>query len=339
MRPFPARALIVLAVACTAAAAEAPYRLAREIPIGGTGGWDYITVDAGAHRLYVSHATHVVVVDVDSGKVVGDIPDTPGVHGFALAPDLGRGFTSNGRDNSSTIIDLKTLAPLGKVATGANPDAILYEPVRHEVYTFNGRGQSATVFEAQTGKVVATIELQGKPEAPAFDRDTNRIYVNLEDKAVVAVIDAAAHALVTTWPLNGCDEPTGLAFDAAHRRIFSVCANKVMIAVDSRSGKVVGQAPIGGRADGAAFDPGTGHVFSSNGEGSLTVAKWENDALTVVQTLQTQPSARTIALDPETHQVFLPAATMGAAPEGQRAQPLPDTFRVLVVGPAAASPR
>ena len=336
MRTFLIGALMASAGLCATTAAEGPYRLVKEIPLGGSGGWDYISVDAGAHRIYVTHGTHIVVADVESGKVVGDIPDTAGVHGFALAPDLGLGFTSNGRDNTSTTVDLKTLKPVRTVPTGANPDAILYEPVRHEVYTFNGRGQSATVFDARTGNVVATIELQGKPEAPAFDVETGRIYVNIEDKGTVAVIDAVKHALITTWPLTGCEEPTGLAFDAAHHRLFSVCANKVMIALDSQSGNVVGQAPIGARTDGAAFDPGTGYIFSSNGEGTLTVAKWEGQGITVVQTVKTQASARTLALDPDTHQVFLPAATMGAAAEGQRPQAVPDTFKVLVLGTTGA---
>ena len=218
MRRFLVGALVVVVGVVAMRAADGPYRLVKEIQIGGAGGWDYITADAGAHRVYVSHATHVVVADVETGKVVGDIPDTAGVHGIALAPDLGRAFTSNGRDNSSTIVDLKTLAEVGKVTTGENPDAILYEPVHHEVYTFNGRGQSATVFDGKTGTVVATISLQGKPEAAAFDRDTNRLYVNIEDKAIVTAIDVVKHAVAATWPLTGCEEPSGLAFDAAHHR-------------------------------------------------------------------------------------------------------------------------
>jgi DNA-binding beta-propeller fold protein YncE len=234
-------------------------------------------------------------------------------------------------------VDLKTLKAVRTVQTGANPDAILYEPRRHEVYTFNGRGQSATVFEAQTGKIVATIPLEGKPEAPVFDPGTDRVFVNIEDKATVAVLDAIKHSVITTWPLTGCEEPTGIALDAAHHRLFSVCANKVIVALDTHSGKVVGRAPIGARPDGAAFDPGTGYVFSSNGEGTLTILSWKGDDLRVVQTVKTQSSARTIALDPDTHQVFLPAATMGAAAEGQRPQALPDTFKVLVLGMATAS--
>jgi len=320
--------------------ADGPYRVTKEIKIGGPGGWDYITVDPAAHRIYVSHATKIVVADTDSGAIVGEIADTPGVHGIAVAPDLGLGFTSNGRDNTSTIVDLKTLKPVMKVMTGGNPDAIFYERGRHEVYTFNGQGQSATVFDAKSGNVIATIPLMGKPEAPAFDADAKRLYVNLEDKNAIAVIDPDKHTLLATWPLTGCEEPTGLAVDVKRHRLFSVCSNSVMTVVDSQSGKVVTTAPIGARSDGAAFDPQTGYIFSSNGEGSLTVATLQGDTVTVVQTLMTQPSGRTIALDPTTHTVYIPAATMStsaASPStelraSQRPQPVPDSFRVLVLG-------
>ena len=328
-------ALVILCVVSSLtalAAADGPYRVVKEITIGGTGGWDYITVDPAAHRIYVSHATKIVVADADSGTVVGEIADTPGVHGIAVAPDLGLGYTSNGRDNTSTIVDLKTLKPVMKVMTGGNPDAIFYERGRHEVYTFNGQGQSATVFDAKSGSVVATIPLMGKPEAPAFDADAKRLYVNIEDKNSIAVIDSDKHSVLATWPLTGCEEPTGLAFDVTRHRLFSVCSNSVMIVVDSQSGKVVTTAPIGARSDGAAFDPQTGFIFSSNGEGSLTVATLDGNTITIVQTLMTQPSGRTLALDPTTHTVYIPAATMSAAAAGQRPQPVPDSFRVLVVG-------
>ncbi len=331
------KALVIVFVvsAFTAlAAADGPYTIVKEIKIGGPGGWDYITVDPTAHRVYVSHATKIVVADADSGNIVGEIADTPGVHGIALAPDLERGFTSNGRDNTSTIVDLKTLKPVMKVMTGGNPDAIFYERGRHEVYTFNGQGQSATVFDAKSGNVIATIPLMGKPEAPAFDADAKRLYVNIEDKNAIAVIDPDKHTVLATWPLTGCEEPTGLAFDATRHRLFSVCSNRVMTVVDSQSGKVVTTAPIGARSDGAAFDPQTGHIFSSNGEGSLTVATLQGNTVNIVQTLMTQASGRTIALDPTTHTVYIPAATMGAAAAGQRPQPVPDSFRVLVVGMA-----
>ena len=326
--------VFVVSALAALAAADSPYSVVKEIKIGGTGGWDYITVDPAAHRVYVSHATKIVVADADSGNIVGEIADTPGVHGIALAPDLGLGFTSNGRDNTSTIVDLKTLKPVMKVMTGGNPDAIFYERGRHEVYTFNGQGQSATMFDAKSGNVIATIPLMGKPEAPAFDADAKRLYVNIEDKNAIAVIDPDKHSLLATWPLTGCEEPTGLAFDAKRHRLFSVCSNSVMTVVDSQSGKVVTTAKIGARSDGAAFDPQTGHIFSSNGEGSLTVATLQGNTVNIVQTLMTQASGRTIALDPTTHTIYIPAATMGAAAAGQRPQPVPDSFRVLVVGMA-----
>jgi DNA-binding beta-propeller fold protein YncE len=330
MRKLVAICGAVVAVAFGLHAAEPSYHLVKEIPIGGAGGWDYIFLDATARRIYISHATKVVVADTDTGKIVGEIPDTPGVHGFAAAPDLGLGFTSNGRDNSSTIVDLKTLRVVSKVMTGGNPDAIMYEPVHHEVYTFNGSGQSATVFEPKTGKVVATIPLMGKPEAAAFDRAANRIYVNIEDRNAIAVIDVVKHSLAATWPLSNCEEPTGLGFDANHHRLFSVCSNRMMVATDSQTGKTLATAPIGARADGAAFDPGPGYALSSNGEGTMTVARFDGGKLTVVDTVKTEPSARTMILDPKAHTVYLPAATTAAPSAGGRAQQVPDSFRVLV---------
>jgi DNA-binding beta-propeller fold protein YncE len=322
----------VIAASLGLHAAQEPYRFIKAIPIGGPGGWDYISLDSQAHRLYVSHATKVVVVDLDTDKVVGEIAPTPGVHGFAVAPDLGRGFSSNGRENASTIVDLKTLAAIAKVETGGNPDAVIYEPAHREVYTLNGSGKSATVFDAQTGKVTATIDLGGKPEAPAADRAAHRIFVNLEDTNQIAVIDTSAHAVVAKWPLTGCEEPTGLGYDPGRHRLFSACHNKVMTATDSLSGKVVATVPIGARTDGAAFDPATGYAFASNGEGTVTIARLDaSDRFTVVQTLKTEPSARTMVLDAVTHNIYLPAATMTTGADG-RSQAAPDSFRVLVYG-------
>jgi DNA-binding beta-propeller fold protein YncE len=312
--------------------AEERYRLIKEIPIGGPGGWDYLTLDRQGHRLFVSHSTRVVVVDLNTGKVVGEIADTEGVHGIALAPELGRGFTSNGRENTSTIVDLETLRPISKVKTGGNPDFIMYVPSRKEVYTFNGSGKSATVFDARTAKIVTTVDLGGKPEAAVEDRDAHRIFVNLEDTNELATLDTNTRALVKKWPLTGCDEPTGLGYDAAHHRLFSACHNKVMTVTDSQSGKAVTSVPIGGRVDGAAFDPETGYAFSSNGDGTVTIAHLDApDTLTVVQTLKTQPSARTMVLDPTTHNIYLPAARMIAGADG-KTQPAPDSFKVLVYG-------
>lgn len=335
MRNVLAVFLVVAGAAVVAAAADAPYRLVKEIHIGGDGGWDYITVDSKAHRLYVSHATRIVVVDSDEGTVIGEIPDTTGVHGFALAPDLGRGFSSNGRLNTSTIVDLKTLKPIGSVSTGGNPDAIMYEPSRGEVYTFNGSGRSATVFDARTGNVLATIDLKAKPEAAVADAAANRVFVNLEDTGSLAAIDMKAHSVVATWKIEGCEEPTGLGYDATTHRLFSACANKVMAVTDSNTGRHVTSIPIGERADGAAFDPVTRYAFASNGEGTVTVAHLDDaDTLRVVQTLRSQPSGRTMILDPVTHRIYVPAATLEAPSPGAqgRPQPIADSFKVLVYG-------
>jgi DNA-binding beta-propeller fold protein YncE len=330
-----ALALAVVVVTTLAAYGASSYQLIKEIPIGGEGGWDYITVDPDAHRLYVSHATKLVVVDIDAGTVVGEIPDTAGVHGFAIAPDLGRGFSSNGRANTSTIVDLKTLKALGSVHTGGNPDAIIYEPSRKEVYTMNGTGKSATVFDAQTGTVVATIELGGKPEAVVQDRQANRLFVNIEDTGAIAVIDITTHTLVTSWTLAGCEEPTGLGFDPGNHLLFSACANKVMTVTDSLSGKRVTTVPIGDGADGAAFDPVTGYAFASNGaDGTVTIAHLDNPrTLTVTQTLPTLVSGRTMILDPVSHNIYVPAAKTTPNPSGKgRPVPVPGTFRVLMYG-------
>jgi DNA-binding beta-propeller fold protein YncE len=329
--------LALMASATLFAQAPSQYHLIKEIPIGGEGGWDYITVDSAAHRLYVSHATKVVVADIDTGKVIGEIPDTAGVHGFAVAPDLGRGFSSNGRANTSTIVDLETLKPVGVVATGGNPDAIYYEPGRHEVYTMNGSGKSATVFEASTGKVVVTIALGAKPEAVVQDVAARRLFVNLEDTGAIGVIDIATHTLAATWPLAGCEEPTGLGFDPKSHRLFSACANKVMTVTDSTNGQVVTTVPIGAGADGAAFDPATGLAFASNGaDGTVTIAHLDSpNTLRVTQTLATLVSGRTMILDAATHDIFVPAAMTTANPAGKgRPMPVAGTFKVLMFGPS-----
>ena len=329
--------LVGLVVAGSRAIAASSYHLIKEMKIGGEGGWDYVTVDPTAHRLYMSHATKVVVLDIESGTVVGEIPDTAGVHGFAVAPELGRGFTSNGRANTSTIVDLKTLKTLGSVATGGNPDAIFYEPTRKEVYTMNGRGKSATVFNAESGAVVATIELGGKPEAVVQDVAAKRLYVNIEDTGAMAVIDITTHTLAATWPITGCEDPTGLGFDPKSHRLFSACGNKVMAVTDSTTGKHVTSVPIGDGADGAAFDPGTGLAFASNGaDGTVTIAHLDNPStLTVVQTLKTAVSGRTMILDPVSHAIFVPAGDTTPNPAGTgRAVSVPGTLKILMFGPA-----
>jgi DNA-binding beta-propeller fold protein YncE len=309
----------------------------KEFPIGGEGGWDYLTADSAARRLYVSHGTRVEVVDVDAGKVIGTIPDTPGVHGIALVPELHRGFISNGRGNNATIFDLQTLKAVGQVKTGQNPDAILYDSSSGRVFTFNGRSKDATVFDAKTGDVAATIPLGGKPEFSAAD-GKGEVFVNIEDTSELAVIDAKQAKVLKRYPLKPCDEPSGLAWDGRHRRLFSVCGNKLMAISDPDVGTVIATVPIGEGADGAGFDPQLGQAFSSNGEGSVTVVKETGGKWQVKQTIATERGARTMTIDTKTHQLYLPTAKFGPTPAPTAANPhprpsvLPGTFKVLVLG-------
>ena len=299
----------------------ADYKALKEIPIGGAGSFDYLLADAVNHRLYVSHGTTAVVIDTEKDAVVGEIANTPGIHGIAVVPEIGRGFTSNGREAKVSIFDLKTLETLSKVDTGQNPDGILYDPGQQEVYTFNGRGQSATVFDAKTGKVVATVPLSGKPEAGAADPDTGRVFNNLEDKNTIAVIDTKTHLVTTTWSIAPGGEAAGMAIDVAHHRLFIGCHTPpLMEMIDTASGKVVASVPIGSGTDASSFDPGTQLSFASCGDGTVTIAHEDApDKLKVVQTLKTQSGARTMTLDTKTHKIYL-AVGAGAA------------FKVLVYG-------
>lgn len=317
------------------------YNLLKEIQIGGEGGWDILTVDSPGHRLYLSHATKVVVIDLEKNAVAGEITDTPGVHGFVAAPDSGFGFSTNGKEDKISVVDLKTLKTISKLDSGKNPDALVYEPKRGEVYVFNHSGNSATVVDAKGAKVVATIPLGGSPEFAAVDSAAGRVYINIEDKSEVEVIDTAKHEVIAHWPLVPGEEPSGIALDAAHHRLFTTCHNKMMEMVDTESGKVVGSVPIGTGVDGAAFDDGTQLAFASCGEGTTTIAKEEApDKLTVVQTLKTERSARTIALDPATHRIYLPSAqfeppaTPSPGTSPTRPKMVPNTFKLLVYGPA-----
>lgn len=330
-------------------AANVPYRLLKEIPIGGDGGWDYLSVDAAAHRLYVTHADRVVVVDLDQDARVGEITALPGIHGFALAPDLGRGFSSNGREARASIVDLKILKTVTKVRTGENPDAILYEPGRHEVYAFNGRSRSVTVFDALSGNVTNTIALPGKPEFAAVDPQLGRVYCNIEDQNAVIALDTQTHRLVNTWPTAPGTEPAGLALDPVHHRLFVGCHNQRLVMLDSTNGAFLAAATIGQGVDATAFDPGTQYVFSSCGDGTVTITQLvAPDNLASVQTLATARGARTMALDPRTHRIYLAAAQYEAAPAPtsaaapQRPRIIPGSMKILVYGmepapePAAA---
>ncbi len=330
-------AALLLAAAAVAAAGPG-YHIMATHNLGGDGGWDYLTVDARARRLYISRATHVMVVDADSGKNVGDIADTPGVHGIAMAPELDRGFVSNGREGTVSIFDPKTLATSRKVKVGDNPDAILYDSATKRVFTFNGKSQDATALDADKGTVLGTIKLGGKPEFAASDGQ-GEIFVNIEDKSELLAIDPNRLEVKTRWPLAPCTEPSGLALDRKHRRLFVGCDNKMMAVVNADNGKVIATLPIGEGVDATGFDDETNLAFASCGEGVLTVVREESpDKFSVAENVPTQQGARTMALDSKTHKVWLVTAKFGPPPAATPDNPhprrsiVPDTFVALVIG-------
>ena len=321
-----------------------PYRFVTEIPIGGQGGWDILTIDSGARRLYLSHASKVVVVDLVRNTVVGEIADTPSVHAFVAVPEVRRGFSSNGKESKSSVVDLTTLKTTSKIDTGPNPDAIVYELRHGEVYVFNHTGNSVTVINAKAATVSATIPLGGNPEFAVVDEAAGRVYCNIEDKSEVAVIDVDKHEVVAHWPLAPGDEPSGFALDATHHRLFSGCHNKMMVMLDTESGKVIDTVPIGAGVDGCAFDDATQLAFASCGDGTTIIAREEApDKLTVLQTLKTERGARTMTLDPKTHRIYLPSAQFEPAPSpSPGASPtrpgiVPNTLKLLVYGPAESA--
>jgi YVTN family beta-propeller protein len=331
---------------CGTAIAQDSYKSFKEIPIGGEGGWDILTIDSAANRLYLSHTTKVVVVDLNKNVVVGEIAETPSVHAFVAVPELQRGFSSNGKENKSSVVDLTTLKTTSKIDTGQNPDAVAYEPKHHEIYVFNHTGNSATLIDAKEAKVVATIPLSGNPEFPVVDPTADRVYCNIEDKSEVAVIDANKHQVVANWSLGPGEEPTGIALDAAHHRLFAACHNKMMVMLDTETGKVIANVPIGAGTDGCAFDDATQLVFASCGEGLVTIAHEDSpDKLSILQTLKTERGARTMALDPKTHRIYLPTAQFQPAPSpspgASPARPtiVPNTLKLLVYGPSESAKR
>jgi hypothetical protein len=334
-----AAAILVICGTAAKRAAAVPaggpsgYHVIKSIPIPGDTGWDYLTVDSEARRVYVSRGTHVVVLDADSYEIVGDIPDTQGVHGIALARDLGRGFVSDGRANTATIFDLKTLKTLGTVNTGKNPDAIVYDGVSQRVFTLNGASKDTTAINAADGTVLGTLPLGGKPEFAVADGKGN-IYVNIEDTSELVQFDARTLKELHRWPLKPAEGPSGLAMDLQHRRLFSGCDGKMMPVTDADNGKIVATVTIGDGVDATAFDPGTQLAFSSNGEGTLTVVHEDSpDKYSVLENVPTKKSARTMGLDLKTHNVFLPAADFDAPAAGERRGKMkPGSFVLLVVG-------
>jgi WD40 repeat protein len=301
------------------------YKVSRRITLGGEGGWDYLAFDAEAHRLYIARATRVMVVDVESAKLVGEIPNTNGVHGVALVQKLGRGVTSNGRDNTATIFDLKTLAPIATVKTGAKPDAILFDSLSGLVLTFDGKSNDATLIDPEKAVALGAIALPGRPETGVSD-GKGKVFVNLEDKNLIAVIDVAARKVTASWPLTGCEEPTGLAMDIANRRLFSGCHNGTLVVMDADTGRNLQKLAIGNGVDAVAFDKGASLIFTSNGEGNVSVIQQQDpDQYTSLANVSTQKGAKTMALDSNKHVVY----TVGNA--AADASGKPGAFELIVL--------
>jgi DNA-binding beta-propeller fold protein YncE len=328
----------LLLVAAVGSAAASGYHVMKTYTMGGDGGWDYLTAEASSRRVFVSRATHVIVADMDTGNQVGDIADTPGVHGIALAPDLGKGFVSNGREGTVSIFDLKTLATSSKVKAGENPDAILYDSATKRVFAFNGRSQDASVIDAEKGTVAGTIKLGGKPEFAASD-GKGGVWVNIEDTSELVAIDPAKMEVKARWPLKPCESPSGLSMDRKNRRLFVGCDNKMMAIVDADSGKIITTLPIGDGVDATGFDESTGLAFASCGEGVLSIVKEDSpDKFSSVENVTTQAGARTLAVDEKTHNVITVTAKFGPPPAATTDNPhprrsiMPDSFVMLVVG-------
>ncbi len=332
-----AAALATSAPLCAQNTPNSGYHKVQEIALGGDGGWDYLTLDTDAHRLYISRATEVLVVDPDSGKPTGTIADTPGIHGIALAPEFETGFTSNGRDGTVTVFDLHTLRQLARLSVGTNPDAIIYEPTTTRVFAFNGGSNSASVIDARTRSVIGTLPLDGRPEFAVADGQ-GAIFLNLVDKSEVVKIDAKGLSIQARWPLAPCETPTGIAMDASHRRLFIGCGNRLMAVIDADRGRVIATLPIGARCDATAFDPQAKLAFAANGDGTLTVIREDGrDKYLVVDNVATKRGARTMALDSQRQRIYLVTAEYGPPPAATTSQPnprlpiLPGTFTLLVL--------
>jgi len=329
--------LFLLAVLASGLSFGQGYKKTGAIDIGGTGGWDYLTADSENHRLYVSHAGEVVVIDLKTEKPIGKISGMSRIHGIAIANELNTGYISDGANNNVVFFDLKTLEVKKKVKAGTNPDGIVYDPASKRVFAFNGRSQNVTAINGESGNVDGTVALGGKPEFPVSDGHGN-VYDNIEDKSEIVQIDSKNLQVKAHWSVAPCESPSGLAIDTANHRLFAVCDNKMMAVVDADSGKVLATPAIGDGPDAAGFDPGTKLAFSSNGDGTLTVVREKSkDDFDVVENAATAKGARTMALDTETHKIYLSSAEYGPAPAATAQNPhprpaiLPDTFKVLVL--------
>lgn len=331
------KAIIGISIAtafCLNATAQSGYKITKTFHIASAGGWDYLAADPGSNKLYVSHGTQVNVLDKTTGDSLGVIENTTGVHGIAFNDRLGKGYTSNGRLNNVTVFDLKTLKPLSQVATGENPDAIMYDQFSKTIITCNGRGKSLSIIDAATEKIIATVPLGGKPETAVSDK-AGKLFVNIEDKNEIVEVDMVKFSVLDRWSIAPGDGPTGLEIDTKTKRLFSTC-DKLLIVLDYETGKIVSKVPIGDGCDGVAFDAGRRLIFTSNGEGTMTVVK-ENSAtdFKVLENVKTKKSARTITADQTSHLVYLLAADFeplpANAPEKTRPKMVAGTFQVLVL--------
>ena len=329
--------LLTLAFLAAAAFSAEGYKVLNKIKVGGTGGWDYLSVDPVTQRLFASHGGIVEVVDLKAGKPVGQITQLHGVHGIAVAGDVGKGFISNGQSNSVTIFDLKTLEKTGEPATGQNPDAICYEPKTQRIFTMNGRSNDSTAINAKNNEIVGSFPIGEKPENCAVD-GAGKLYVNIENSSEIVEIDAAKPGVTRRASLAPCEGPSGLAIDVKNKKLFSVCSNKMMAVTDIATMKVIATPAIGAGTDGAGFDPGSGNAFSSNGgDGTMTVVKLVNGKYEAVDTVTTERGARTMTVDPTNHRIYMLAAEYGPPTEGKdgkkgRPTVVPDSFHVLVIG-------
>lgn len=338
MRALASSTLVAMIGFGSLALAAASYHLTSMISVPGSGGWDYVAADSVNRRLYVSHASKVDVVDLDSEKVLGEIPNTNGVHGIAIADDLGLGFISAGRDDQIVIFDLKTLAVTGNAKTGTNPDGIVYDRLTHRVFAFNGRSKNATVINGKDGSLASTIELDGKPEFSVAD-GKGSVFVNVEDKNEIVRIDSRSLKVKARWSIAPAESPSGLAIDTEDHRLFSVCDGKKMVVLNYDNGQVVADLPIGKGPDAAAYDPGTHTAFSSNGEGTVTVVQVEAHDQYTASNVSTKEGARTMTVDLKTHKLYLPSADYGPVPKATSTNPhlrpvsIDGSFKVLVLSP------
>lgn len=343
MRPIPmlratVAALVLVGCAVVPGRAQS-YHVARTIPLGGDGGWDYLTLDTVGHRLFIARSDRIMVVDPDSGTLLGTIPGLVRGHGVAFDYASGHGFATSGADSAVTMFDLRTLAVLGKTTAAVDDDAVLYDPATRHIFTMNGDAGSATVIDPVSGRRIGSVALGGKPEFGVSD-GAGKVYINLEDSAQVVEVDARAMRVVRRWSLAPCGSPTGLAIDRAHHRLFSGCRSGVMAISDAVAGRLVTTVPIGQAVDACRFDPGARLAFASNGDGTLTVIHEDApDRYTVVGTVTTKQGARTMEIDLRTHRIYTVTADFGPAPAPTadrprpRAPVLPGTFALLVLEP------